>query len=275
MDPKAPAHHHAPLEIAPETFLIRSLYGEGEAPVAVYVNSMVIRGAEPIVVDTGTYGNRERWLDDVFSLVEPEDIRWVFLSHDDHDHVGNLVPLLEAAPQATLVTTWFSGERLVGDMDVPLARQRWVNDGESFDAGDRTLVAVRPPIYDSPTTRSLFDPITGVLWAADAFATAVPVPVDDVADLDPEFWAESFSVLNRVVSPWHELVDPAKFEAVVDKTARLDPTIIASGHSPVITGRNVDEAFRMTSGLAGAEPAPLPGQPDLDALVAAATGVAA
>ena len=28
---------------------------------------------------------------DVFSIVEPEDVRWLFLSHDDPDHTGNLV----------------------------------------------------------------------------------------------------------------------------------------------------------------------------------------
>jgi glyoxylase-like metal-dependent hydrolase (beta-lactamase superfamily II) len=24
----------------------------------------------------------------VFSLVDPEDVRWIFLSHDDGDHIG-------------------------------------------------------------------------------------------------------------------------------------------------------------------------------------------
>ena len=49
---------------------------------------MVIRAAEPVVVDTGMMENREQYLEDVFSLVEPEDIRWVFISHDDVDHVS-------------------------------------------------------------------------------------------------------------------------------------------------------------------------------------------
>lgn len=95
------------------------MFGEGEGPVAVYVNSLVIAGREPVVVDTGTLANREQWMADVFSIIDPADVRYVFPSHDDHDHVGNLVPLLEAAPQATLVTSWFSQERLAGDVHVP------------------------------------------------------------------------------------------------------------------------------------------------------------
>ena len=33
----------------------------------------------------------------MFSIVEPDDVRWVFLSHDDHDHTGNLNPAKFAA----------------------------------------------------------------------------------------------------------------------------------------------------------------------------------
>jgi flavorubredoxin len=268
MDPRAPIRHHEPQLIAADTYLIRQMFGEDEAPVAVYVNSMVITGAEPVVVDTGTVVNRERWMEDVFSLVEPDDIRWVFLSHDDHDHVGNLVPLLEAAPNATLVTTWFAQERLAGDLAVPLSRVRWVNHGESFDAGGRTLAVIRPPVYDAPTTRGLFDPGTGVYWAADAYATTVTRAVDEAGELDPAFWSEQFLALNRMISPWHEIVDPEMFSREVDRVERLGPTVIAGAHTPVISGTSLVEAHRMMRRVAGGAPAALPGQADLDALVA-------
>jgi flavorubredoxin len=69
--------------------------------------------AQPIVVDTGSPANREQWLATVFNLVEPEDVRWVSLSHDDDDHAGNLFAALEACPNATLLTTWYSVGRMV------------------------------------------------------------------------------------------------------------------------------------------------------------------
>lgn len=267
MAPRPPAAHHPPLTIGRDTHLIRSMFGEGEGPVAVYVNSLVITGPEPIVVDTGTVVNRDQWLADVFSLVEPEDIRYVFLSHDDHDHVGNLVPLLERAPQATLLTTWFSTERLAGDLHVPLPRVRWVNDGDTFDAGGRTLAVVRPPLYDAPTTRGLYDPASGVYWAVDTYGTPVAAPTDDVGQLDGGFWDEQFLGFNRMNSPWHAIVDPALFGHQVDRVERLAPTVLASAHGPVITGPNVAEAHRKMRRIAGGEPTPLPTQADLDALL--------
>lgn len=143
-----------PHRIADDTWVIGQLHKPPGAPVGVFLNSMVIRGSEPIIVDTGTMLNREQWMADAFSLVELEDVGWIFLSHDDHDHVGNLLPVMEAAPNATLVTSWFSLERQSGDYELPLDRVRWVNNGEYFDAGDRRLTAITPPMFDAPTTEA-------------------------------------------------------------------------------------------------------------------------
>ena len=115
----APIRMLAPELIAPDTHVIRQLAGEGMGPVATFVNSMVITGAEPVIIDCGPSVSREAWLETVFGLVEPEDVRWIFLSHDDVDHTGNLLQVLEACPQATLVTNWFSMERMAADYRCP------------------------------------------------------------------------------------------------------------------------------------------------------------
>jgi hypothetical protein len=103
-----------------------------------------------VVVDTGMAENRDQFLADVFGLVEPQDIRWVFISHDDVDHTGNVNALMDAAPNATLVVNWFMTKRMGATLEVPPTRQRWIGDGDVLDVGDRTLHAVRPPIFDSP-----------------------------------------------------------------------------------------------------------------------------
>jgi hypothetical protein len=273
MKPQPPARHHEPLQVADDTFLIRMLNNEDAGSFAVYINSLVIRGPEPVIVDTGTVNNSSQWLDDVFGLVDPEDVRWVFLSHDDHDHVGNLAEVLSRCPNATLVTSWFAVERLSTDLALPLERMRWVNDGEGFTAGDRRLVAVRPPLFDSPTTRGLFDPRTGVYWAVDAFATPVQHAVDDVAELDPGFWREAFSISNRMNSPWTQWLDPAKWAGQVRRIEDLAPAVMASAHSPTIFANRVDAALQMMLQVAGQEEAPLPAQADLDAILAALDGL--
>ena len=264
-----------PTEIAPETFLVHDHQGEGEGPVSVALNTMVIRAAEPVVVDTGMAENRDQYLQDVFSLVEPEDIRWVFISHDDVDHTGNVNALMDAAPNATLVVNWFMTERMGRSLAVPPTRQRWVGDGESFHAGDRELLAVRPPVFDSPTTRGLFDPTTGVYWASDAFAAPMLTPVRDVAEIDPAFWAEGMTMFDNYVSAWLPLVDDARFQATVDRIEALAPAAIAGCHTPVIGSAHVAAALASTRRSPGAAFAPEPDQAVLDQIQAALAAVPA
>jgi flavorubredoxin len=235
-----------PQLIAPETFLIHDHDGEGTAPVSVALNSMVIRAAEPVVVDTGMAENRDQYLADVFSLVEPEDIRWVFISHDDVDHTGNVNALMAAAPNATLVVNWFITERMGESLAVPPSRWRWVGDGEALDVGDRVLRAVRPHVFDSPTTRGLFDPTTGVYWASDAFATPMDRPVQNVAELDRDFWTQGIHTFDNYISRWLPLVDDARFQATVSRVEALQPTTIVGCHTPVIGSTKVAKALAAT-----------------------------
>jgi len=261
---------YLPVEIAPDTFVIQATQGEGVAPVAVHLNAMVIRGSEPIIVDTGVPSLGERYLADMWSLVDPEDVRWVFLSHDDIDHYGNLEAVMAACPNATLVTNWFMWERMGNLPSIPPWRMRWVADGETFEANGRTYAAIRPPLYDSPTTRGLLDTGTGVYWASDCFATTVPHGVADVAELDRDEWIDATIANAHGLSPWVRQVEGREFHRAVDDLARLDLTAIASCHSPTITGSNLAVAREALHAAPTAELAPVPGQELLDMIIAQA-----
>jgi flavorubredoxin len=262
--PKTEPHH-----IAEDAWLVPSLLPAGP-DAYVPVCSMVIRGAEPVIVDTGAPVHRKSWLEQVLSLVDPQDVRWIFLSHDDTDHMGNLNEMLELCPKATLVTNFFTVERVAAVEALPMSRMRWVEPGESFDVGDRTLHAVLPPLFDSPTTRGLFDSRTGVLWAADSFACPTPGAVHAQEDLPPEMWDEGFVPMNSMVSPWHAWLDREIYRRHVDGLQALPLTAVASGHGPVLRGDAIDDAFARVRAMAGAPIVPPPGQPLLDQILAGA-----
>jgi flavorubredoxin len=268
--PLAPAAQAAPTQIAPDTYVIHQVQPALGQPLSVYINSLLILGKEPVIVDTGTPANRKQWMEDVFALVEPKDVRWIFVSHDDVDHSGNLDEVMTACPNATLVCTWAMVERHTNCFNFPIDRCRWVMDGEPLDVGDRTLRALRPPLFDSPTTRGLFDPTTGVYWAVDTFATPLPDPAMAIADLDQDFWSQGMTMFAfGAVSPWLTLVDAAKFSQQVDRIQNLDITTIASCHSPVIDGPFIGRALDTVRQLPSVEPPPMPDQSVLDQIVAA------
>lgn len=264
-----------PERVAPDTWVIRQLFGEGLAPAAVYVNSMVIAGPEPVIVDTGPAVAREDWMNDVFSIVDPADVRWVFLSHDDADHVGNLREVLELCPKATLVTNMFTVERMASDYLLPLDRALIVNDGDRFTAGDRAMLAVVPPTFDSPTTRGLLDTRTGVYWGVDSFGAAVTSEVTDVAELDQDFYRASFLQLNRMLSPWHQWLDGARYGVHLDRVRALGASVVASAHGAALRGDQIGTALDMLAQIPGMPAAPLPGQAELEFLVSTFTRPAA
>ena len=208
--------------------------------------------------------NRRQFLEDVFSLVEPADIRWVFVSHDDADHIGNLDALMDAAPHATAIVSWLMVERMGASLAVSSLRQRWVGDDERIDVGDRTLLTVRPPIFDNPTTRGLFDPTTGVYWAADCFATPMTAPVRDVGDLDPDFWDEGMATFHHHLAPWITLTDERRFQATVDRVEGLGASAIVGAHTPLIGRLDIDQAITTTRRSPSATVAPQPDQSVLD-----------
>ena len=268
--PVAPTIYVPPTEVAPDTFVIHQVQPALGQPLFVYINSLVIRGSEPMIVDTGTPANREQWLKDAFAIVEPEDVRWVFLSHDDVDHSGNLDQVMEACPNAKLVCNWAMVERHTNCFDFPLDRCHWLMDGESLDVGDRVLQAVRPPVYDSPTTRGLFDPTTGVYWAVDTFATPLLDHKMGIADLPPDFWSDGLALFALgAVSPWLSMLDLEKWNRRVDEIQGLDIKAIAACHSPVIEGEFIGQAFERVRALPTIDPPPMPDQSVLEQIVAA------
>ena len=66
------------------------------------VNAFVIKAEEPVLVDTGMAIDRADFMKALESVMDPRDLKWIWLTHDDADHVGNLQILLEAAPNARL-----------------------------------------------------------------------------------------------------------------------------------------------------------------------------
>ena len=268
--PTEPPTHLPPTQVDADTWVIHQVQDALGAPLCVYLNSMVIAGTEPAIIDTGSVNNRRHWMEDTFGLVDPVDVKWVFLSHDDSDHTGNLTAVMEECTNATLVCSWALVERYANAFGFPLERCRWLNDGDSIDLGDRRITALRPPVYDSPTTRGFLDERTGVYWGVDAFPTPCPVePVPTVADLDPQFWADGMAMfVHHALSPWIAMVDRSRFVTELERFESMPMTAIATAHSPLITSTSMTDAFTLLRQLPDVPAPPLPDQAALEAILA-------
>ena len=253
---------------AEDTYVIPNVL---EAPPIglIYFNTLVIRGKEPTIVDTGAPIFRQDWLSRIGTIVDLDDVKWIFLSHDDRDHSGNVVQALAACPNATLLTTWFSVGRMADEWSLPPHRIRFLYDGESLDVGDRTFGIFRPPFFDSPVTLSLFDSLNKLYWSVDTFATNMSFMPQNVEEIKRDEWREGVFLANRLNHPWHEWLDKDKWFKVVDRVQSLGIETVAGCHTPMIKGPMIEDAFKLIRQIPDMEPWSQPSQAEFEALVAA------
>jgi glyoxylase-like metal-dependent hydrolase (beta-lactamase superfamily II) len=67
---------------------------------------------EPVLIHTGIGLDGDDFIAAVSSIVAPERLPWVWLTHDDADHTGSIQRIMELAPNAKLVTHGFTALRM-------------------------------------------------------------------------------------------------------------------------------------------------------------------
>ena len=208
------------------------------------VNAFVIHAAEPVVVDTGLSLPERGFMDALGSVLDPKDVRWIWLTHPDRDHTGALFELLEAAPQARVVTTFLSAGIMSTGQPIPLDRLYLINPGQSLDVGDRTLTAFRPPLFDSPATVGFFDPVSRACVASDCFgapmASADLASGEDVRDVPVDELRSAQLLWATVDSPWVHVADQDAYLRTVEPLHAMDAEVILSSHLPPVVGGTAD-----------------------------------
>jgi glyoxylase-like metal-dependent hydrolase (beta-lactamase superfamily II) len=229
-------------------------------------NSYLVHGDEPLLVDCGPGGAAEGFRAALERVIEPDAIRWLWLTHTDPDHVGALAWLLEAAPDMKVITTFLAAGKLGMHLPVPMDRMHWCNPGDVVHVGDRTLHAVRPPSYDAPETVAAYDARAGVLFSADSFGALMQAPCADAGDIAPGELRDGMALWSSIDAPWILHADRARFEHTVRALDDLAITTVLSAHLPPASGLTdalLDDLRRVPD----ASPWQPPDQAALDAIL--------
>jgi len=206
------------------------------------VNTFVLHAEQPVVVDTGLSTPDKDFVSELAEVIDPADVRWVWVTHPDRDHTGGLWRLLEAAPEARIVTTFIGVGIMSCEWEVPMDRVHLLNPGQQLDVGDRTLTGFRPPLFDNPATVGFLDNSTGSFFSSDCFGGPMSTPElasgPDVRAVPADEREASQLLWAAIDSPWVHTVDVAKYAATVETIRALDPSAILSTHLPPAIGLN-------------------------------------
>ena len=240
------------------------------------INAFVLHGTEPVLVDTGTVAGAPEFMTTLESVVDPRDLRWIWLTHTDFDHIGSLPALLEANPQLRVITS-FLGVGIMGLSSTPLPMDRvhLINPGRSVTVGDRRLTAVKPPVYDNPITTGFVDDQTGILFSSDCFGALLPAVPADASELDTGELQAGQIRWATIDSSWVHDVDRAAFSYALDRLRAMEPTMVCSSHLPPAPGAMLNLFVDSLAKVPDADRFVGPDQAALEAMLAGTANVSA
>jgi flavorubredoxin len=233
------------------------------------VNSFVLHAAEPILVDTGLASFAEDFIQNLASVIDPGELRWLWLTHCDADHIGNLYPLLDLNPELRVITTFLGLGKISVVRPLPPEQVFLVNPGQSFNAGDRRLIAIKPPSYDAPETTGFYDPKAKAFFSADCFGALMAEPVENAAELGSTSLKQGLRTWAAVDSPWLHLVDENLFAGHLRRIKELAPKFVLSSHLPAAYGM-VEELLHYLAEVPAMDPFVGPDQQAFGAMLTTA-----
>lgn len=237
------------------------------------VNAFLIKASQPVLVDSGLGLERDDFMTQLESVIDPADVRWLWLTHPDSDHIGSLPEMLRRAPNLKVITT-FLGLGIYSLRDeMPMDRIYFVNPGESIDVGDRSLTAIKPPTFDNASTTALYDNKSRVFFSSDCFGALMQEPAAYAGDIAPEALRQGQVAWTTADSPWLHKVDAGKFAAELNTIRGMAPEIVLSSHLPPAPSMN-DTLLEALVEASTAQPFVGPNQAQFEAMLAQMTGAA-
>ena len=224
-----------------------------------------------MLVDTGAVRESEDFMDALRTVIDPADLRWIWLTHTDFDHIGSLHRLLEENERLRVITS-FLGVGIMG-LAAPLAHGPGV---PGQPGADRRRGRSKP---DRGATTGIRQP------DHQGFRTSVPAS-SSARTASAPCWtrcpnAPKTCPRRRCAKarssgrPWTRrgctTVDRTVFASELDRVRGLEPTMVLSSHLPAAQGSSME---RLLGALAAVPDAPPFVGPDQAALEQMLAGVA-
>ena len=160
-------------------------------------------------------------------LQDVDQIDYIVSQHSEQDHSGCIPQLLERYPNAKLVCSKKAEELLTTHLQVPTARLKGVEDGESISLGNKTLQFVYTPWVHWPETMCTYVPEDKCLFSCDFFGSHLATTDLFVTD-QARVYEAAKRYYAEIMMPFRRII-----QKNLDKIADCPFDIIAPSHGPV------------------------------------------
>ncbi|MBN2413026.1 FprA family A-type flavoprotein [candidate division KSB1 bacterium] len=200
-------------------------------------NSYLIRDEKIAVIDTVKEKFTQQYIDNLTGLIDPANIDYIIVQHNEPDHSGSLSALLDIAGNARVycakAAVKYVNNIVNREIDVT-----GVGLNDTLDLGVRTLRFIPAPFLHWPDTMMTYLETDKILFTCDVFASHY-CDSRMFNDLIPkDFWPDYKYYFDYIMRPFKKNVQNA-----LAKIDSLEINLIAPSHGPMLRS-NLDKYIK-------------------------------
>ena len=191
-------------------------------------NAYLIIDEKITLIDTVKYYLADELLKRITSVIDPSKIDYILSNHVEMDHSGSIPQIMEAAPNAVIITSP-NGEKglkahFKGDYNYKV-----VKTGDTVSTGKRSLQFLLTPMVHWPDNMVSYMPEEKILFSNDAFGQHIASPerFDDEYPIDIML-EEARKYYANIVLPYS-----AQVQKALETASQLEIETIAPSHGLV------------------------------------------
>lgn len=192
-------------------------------------NSYLLKTEKPTIIDTVDISFGREYVENLKSLIDLMDIKYIVINHTEPDHSGALGSLAAQAKNATIVCTEPAVYELKEMYKLHKRDFLVVKDGDTLDIGGKTLKFLETPYLHTEETMVTYCEEDKVLYPCDIFSTHI-ANYEYFNDLAKENIDEDFSVYYSLIMHPHRIY----VQNMIKKIRGLDIEVIAPSHGYIL-----------------------------------------
>ncbi len=196
-------------------------------PDGTSYNAYLIKGSEKTVLIDSVDPPKSGELLNHLKRLNVETLDYVVANHAEQDHSGAIPDVLEAYPEAKVVTNPKCKDFLAEHLLIADEKFITVNEGETLSLGDKTLEFFLTPWVHWPETMVTYLKEDKILFSCDFFGSHLATSHLYVEN-EPKVLEDAKRYYAEIMMPFRAII-----RKNVEKVEKLDIDLIAPSHGPI------------------------------------------
>ena len=196
-------------------------------PDGTSYNAYLVKGSEKTVLIDSVDPPKSEELLNHLKRLNVKTLDYIVANHAEQDHSGAIPAVLEAYPEARVVTNSKCKDFLVEHLLIAEGKFITVNDGESLSLGDKTLEFLLTPWVHWPETMVTYLKEDRILFSCDFFGSHLATSNLYVED-EHQVLEDSKRYYAEIMMPFRAII-----KKNIEKVEALAIDLIAPSHGPI------------------------------------------